>query len=201
VYVLRELGIMPSATLAQAQDRLDNEGIAFVPTALLAPGLAELLSLRARLGVRSPAHSMAKLIDPFAGESLRVVSASHPPHLAGLRSALLASSAHALLLQSTEGEPFANPERRPRLEYFWAGSSQLLFDAEIDTLKSSSTLPTGIDAVATAAWIRQALAGETSVPLPLVNQLACCLFAAGYTCDLNQAKAIVAVQTGSLAAA
>ena len=42
---------------------------------------------------------------------------------------------------------------------------------------------------------------EASVPLPLVNQLACCLFAAGYTNDMNQAKAIAAVETGSLAAA
>ena len=58
VYILRELGIMPCANMAQAQDGLDNEGIAFVPTALLAPGLAELLSLRARLGVRSSAHSI-----------------------------------------------------------------------------------------------------------------------------------------------
>jgi anthranilate phosphoribosyltransferase len=201
VYILRELGIMPCANLAQAQDGLDNEGIVFVPTVLLAPGLAELLSLRARLGVRSSAHSIAKLIDPFAGEGLRVVSASHQPHLEKLRELLLATGASALLLHSTEGEPFANPERRPPLEYFYDGSSQLLFDAEMGPLKTLATPPAGVDAIATAAWIRHAMAGEASVPLPLVNQLACCLFAAGYTSDMNQAKAIVAVETGSLAAA
>jgi len=64
-YILRELGIMPCANLAQAQDAIDGDGIAFVPTAVLAPGLAEVLSLRGRLGVRSSAHSIAKLIDPF----------------------------------------------------------------------------------------------------------------------------------------
>ena len=48
-----------------------------------------------------------------------------------------------------------------------------------------------------SAWIRRALAGDTPVPLPIVNQLATCLFAAGYTGDMNQAKAIVAVETGS----
>ena len=53
----------------------------------------------------------------------------------------------------------------------------------------------------TDALYKRALAGETPVPLPLVNQLATCLFAAGYTSDMNQAKAIVAVETGSLAAA
>jgi hypothetical protein len=39
------------------------------------------------------------------------------------------------------------------------------------------------------------------MPLPLVNQIACCLYGAGYTVDMNQAKAIAAVQTGSLLAA
>ena len=201
VYILRELGIMPCANVSQAQDALDTESIAFVPISLLAPGLAELLSLRARLGVRSSAYSAVKLIDPFAGDGLRVVSASQRAHLEKLRELLLATAGYALLLQSTEGEPFANPERRPALEYFSDGTSQLLFDAEIGPLRRLPTPPSGVDAVATAAWIRHALAGEATVPPPLINQLACCLFAAGYTTDMNQAKAIVAVETGSLAAA
>jgi anthranilate phosphoribosyltransferase len=200
-YVFRELGIMPCANLAQAQDALDNKGIAFVPTAVLAPGLANVLSLRGRLGVRSSAHVIAKLIDPFEGEGLRVVSASHPPFLEKAREFLLATGAHALLLRSTEGEPFANPQCRPRLEYFHAAAAQVLFEAEPGPLKNIPTLPAGIDAATTAAWIKSALAGEVPVPLPIVNQLACCLFAAGYTNDMNQAKAIVAVETGSLAAA
>ena len=200
-YILRELGIMPCANLAQAQEAIDGDGIVFVPTAVLAPGLAEVLSLRGRLGVRSSAHSIAKLIDPFAGESLRVVSASHPPFLAKIHELLLATGAHALALRSTEGEVFANPTRRPQLVYFSDGASQVLFEAEVGPSKGAPALPAGIDAVTTAAWIKRVLAGEVPVPLPLVNQLACCLFGAGYTADMNQAKAIVAVETGSLAAA
>ena len=201
VYVFRELGVMPCATLAQAQDALDASGIAFVPTAVLAPGLAAALSLRGRLGVRSSAHVVAKLIDPFAGESLRVVSAWHPSDLARLRAVLVATGANALLLRSTEGEPFADPKCRPQLEHVCNGAAQVLFEAEAGPLTVAPAQPSSVDAVATAAWIRHALAGEVPIPLPLVNQLACCLFAAGYTSDMNQAKAIVAVETGSLAAA
>ena len=201
VYIFRELGIMPCANHGQVKDALDNGGIAFVPTAVLSPGLANLLSLRGRLGVRSVAHVAAKLIDPFEGGALRVVSALHPPCLETLREFLLAISAHALLLRSTEGEPFADPRCRPQLEYFHNATAQLLFEAETGPQKNMPPLPAGIDAVATADWIRHALAGEAPLPLPLVNQLACCLFAAGYTSDMNQAKAIVAVETGSLAAA
>ncbi|HTS54582.1 MAG TPA: DNA-binding protein YbiB, partial [Burkholderiales bacterium] len=39
VYILRELGIMPSATLAQAQKTLDEELLTYVPIAALCPGL------------------------------------------------------------------------------------------------------------------------------------------------------------------
>ena len=200
-YVFRELGIMPCANLTQARDALDNAGIAFAPTAVLAPGLAELLSLRGRLGVRSSAHVVAKLIDPFAGESLRVVSAWNPSHLETLRAVLVATGANALLLRSTEGEPFANPKCRPQLEHICNGAAQVLFEAEAGPHNSTPAQPASVDATATAAWIRRALVGEVPIPLPLVNQLACCLFGAGYASDMNQAKAIVAVETGSLAAA
>jgi hypothetical protein len=39
------------------------------------------------------------------------------------------------------------------------------------------------------------------MPVPIANQLACCLYGTGYAQDLNQAKAIAAVETGSLAVA
>jgi anthranilate phosphoribosyltransferase len=200
-YIFRELGIMPCANLNQAQEAIDSAGIAFVPTAVLAPGLAEMLRLRGRLGLRTSAHSVAKLIDPFESASLRIVSTSHPPYLEKLREFLLATGARALLLRSTEGEAFADPVRRPQLVYFNEGTSRVLFEAEVGTPKAMPALISGVDAVSTAAWIRQALAGEAQIPLPLVNQVACCLFGAGYTVDMAQAKAIVAVETGSLAAA
>ena len=41
------------------------------------------------------------------------------------------------------------------------------------------------------------MAGEAPIPHPLVNQLACCLYACGYADDMNQAKAIAAIETGS----
>jgi anthranilate phosphoribosyltransferase len=58
--------------------------------------------------------------------------------------------------------------------------------------------PPAVDAAATAAWVKQAMAGEVPIPHPLVNQLACCLYASGYTDDMNQAKAIAAVEAGGL---
>ena len=199
--ILRELGIMPAVTLAKAQEAMRRDGLAFVPTQVVAPGLANLLSMRQRLGVRNSGHTLIKMIDPFAGDSVRLVSVSHPDYLEKMRNFFTGSDANVLLLRGTEGEAFANPKRRPQLELMKDGRHEILFEAEVGPIATLPKLPGAIDAVTTAAWIRAALTGHAPLPTPLVNQLACCLYASGYAQDMNQAKAIVAVETGSLAAA
>ncbi len=197
-YILRELGVMPSVNLRAAQLALTEERIAFVPTAVLCPGLAELLALKGRLGIRSSGHVIAKLIDPFGGEAVRLVSASSTERLEVLGEVLLATGARALLLRSSEGEPVANALHRPRIDLISEGSRTALFEEELGQDKAVHGLPSAADAPSTAAWIRRALAAETPLPHPIVNQLACCLFACGYTDNMNQAKAIAAVEAGGL---
>jgi anthranilate phosphoribosyltransferase len=197
-YILRELGVMPSATVAQAQSALEQDNVAFVPLAALCPGLADLLSLRHRLGVRNSAHAVAKLIDPFAGEGVLLAGSDSPAALEKLAAFFNATGGRALLLEGTDGEPFANPRRRPRMEYLHQGARHVLFEEEAHAIKAVSGLPVSIEVQPTAEWISQALAGETPIPHPLVNQLACCLYVSGYTEDMNQAKAIAAVEAGSL---
>ena len=199
--ILRELGIMPAVTLAKAQEAMRRDGLAFVPTQVVAPGLANLLSMRQRLGVRNSGHTLIKMIGPFAGDSVRLVSVSHPDYLEKMSNFFTGSDANLLLQRGTEGEAFANPKRRPQLELMKDGRHEILFEAEVGPIATLPKLPGAIDAVTTAAWIRAALTGQAPLPTPLVNQLACCLYASGYAQDMNQAKAIVAVETGSLAAA
>jgi len=200
-YVFRELGVLPCANLAQAQLRIEEHKLAFVPTAVLAPGLAELLALKGRLGFGGFIQALARLLSPFEGETLQVVGTNAVMGSQLLREYLAISGTRALLLEGVEGEAFADPRRRPQLEYVTVEECRVLFDAETAALKHSATLPAAIDALTVAAWIRRAMSGEVPLPLPLVNQIACCLYGAGYTDDINQAKAIVAIETGSLAAA
>lgn len=200
-YVLRELGIMPSIGIEQAQEELATRGIAFMPGGALAPGLAALMSLQARLGVSSIAHLMAKLVSPFPDGCLRVIGAGHPRYFSKLQQYFSASGEVAMLLEGMGGEAFANPHRRPRIELYDGGMCRVLFEAEAESTRSLGSVPRSSDASVTAQWIRNALAGKVPLPMPLINQLACCLYATGYTSDMNQAKALVAVEAGSLAAA
>lgn len=199
--VFRELGVIPCATLGQAQSRLDEHKLAFVPAAVLAPGLAGLLALTGRLGFGEFARSLAKLFTPFDSEALHVVAGDAVIDGRLLREYLAASGQKSLLLEGVEGESFADPRRRPLLGYVDAQEYRVLFQAEAAASRHAFALPETIDARAVAAWIRCAMAGEVPLPLPLINQVACCLYGTGYADDLNQAKAIVAIETGSLAAA
>lgn len=200
-HIFREWGIMPAASAGQAQQALDEHGLAFVPLSAIAPGLAQLLSLRARLGLRNSAHSLCKMLDPFLGGGVVLAAATHPAYMESMREVLCGAGYRALLLRATEGEPFANPKRRPRIEYLRDGASEMLFDAEHESLRSLPSLPETADAPSTVAWMRRILEGHTPLPQPLANQLACCLYASGYAEDFNQAKAIVAVEGNGLAVA
>ena len=128
--ILWELGIDPAASLDVAQQRLDRDGIAYVPTPLLSPALASLIELRQRMGVRSVAHTLAKLIDPFGGAGLRVVAVTHPNYVVRMREFLLETKATALLMRGTEGEPFAHPRRQSRIEGLGGGTATVLVEAE-----------------------------------------------------------------------
>lgn len=198
-HIFRELGIMPCTTLPQAQDALHRDHLAFVPAGLLCPNLQPLLELRARLGLRISPHNVVKLIDPVEESGIRVIGTTRPGYLAKYRDFLTLTRADAILLEGTEGEAFASPCRRPRLEYFRDGESRVLFEAETESGHHHPGGPADPSAAATATWTRLALDGRVPLPLPLVNQVATCLYACGYTNDMNQAKAIAAVETGSLA--
>lgn len=193
--VFRELGIMPSTSSTQAQAALADSGLAFLPLNVLCPGIYTLLNLRGRMGVRNSAHSLVKLINPFDGDAVMMAAATHPDFIELMRNIMLNCDQRGLLLRGTEGEPFANPKRRPRLEYVNAGQSEVLFEAEHDSLRTLPDLPDAMDAGSTAQWIRKVVDQQLPLPKPIANQLACCLFASGYAEDLNQAKAVVAVET------
>lgn len=190
-YVLRELGVMPCSSVAQVNTALRDEGLAFAPVALLNSGLASLLALRSRLGVDHLATRLAVLVDSLGETSLRVTPVTEAAELSGVVPVLQALGGHALLLQGCEGEAFADPLQRPDMLLVQDGEVQQVCESQ-STPSLAANLPT-VDARATGAWIASVLNEHSPLPLPIRNQLAVCLYAAGYTDDLNQARAITAL--------
>jgi len=135
----------------------------------------------------------ARLIDPFDAGALVVAAADSPDEMALMRSAVGRKGMRALILQGSEGEAFASPAKRPRMEYWLAGEVKVLFDEDAVVPRRAVPLPSAADVKATAVWIREACEGVRAVPAPLVNLLAACLHAADYCDDFNQAKALAAI--------
>lgn len=163
-------------------------GPRFVAIDTLAPGLSRLLALRARLGLRNAAHSVVKLLDPFGGRGLVVTAGTHPPYLASMRSIALATGAQLLLLRATEGEPYANPRRRPAMELVGGGESRLVIDGEHESVAALPALPASTSVEDTLAWGREVLAGRMALPAPLAWQAAICLVGVGLAGDLAEGR-------------
>jgi anthranilate phosphoribosyltransferase len=198
--VLRELGVLPCASAAQAQAELDQGHAAFVPVGLLSPALAALVALRNRLGVDSVAQLVAHAVEPFDAPSLRVASSVWGCASGRLELLFGETGGEALTLAWPAGRTPAQLHSRPRIERVCDGARECLFEAEVQEARSAPGMPDGSDARDLAAWIRRAAEGSAALPMPVVNLLAACLYASGCSADFMQAKAIVALRTGRLAA-
>ena len=104
----------------------------------LNPALAKVLALRRVLGVRSPAHTLVKLLQPFAEPALRLASYTHPEYHATLSGYFtqVAQSGGVLLMRGTEGEPVANARRPATIERFLDGKSSAVITGETGVVLS-----------------------------------------------------------------
>jgi anthranilate phosphoribosyltransferase len=176
--IFAEMGIGPVGSSADMLDAFHERKPCFMPIEWLAPALAHQLSLRAILGVRNSTHTLVKILQPFSGPALRLVSYTHPEYLAMLseyfRTQAPPERGDAFLMRGTEGETVANANRAQQIDWFHAGQQTVLVerDAPTDMLAPA---PEGRDAAATADWIARALRGEQPVPPPIAAQVAHCM--------------------------
>ena len=145
---------------------------AYLPTEVLSPGLKRLLDVRRAVGLRNPAHSLVKLMNPCEGPALIVGSYTHPEYAVSMAQTFALVGAHALLLRGTEGEPVADARRTPQMDAFRDGERHLLQPAQEGSLASLPELPREVDADNTAAYIRDVLDGRKPVPTPIALQVA-----------------------------
>jgi anthranilate phosphoribosyltransferase len=171
-------GRVASAAIFAALGDAVTKGVEFVPIDVLASRLAALLALRGQLGVRNSTHTLVKLLQPFAGPALRLVSYTHPEYLTLLRAYFAghapAARGDAFLMRGTEGETVANARRAQQIAWFHAGRETVLVERD-DPTDASPPLPAGLDATVTAAWIRTVLDGSQPVPAPIAAQVAHCV--------------------------
>jgi anthranilate phosphoribosyltransferase len=78
--VLAALGVAPAADLDDAARTLDANGFAYLPLDRLHPALDQLFMLRPVLGVRSPANTFARDLNPL-GAPAQIQGVFHPTYI------------------------------------------------------------------------------------------------------------------------
>ena len=145
--------------------------VTFVPTEVLCPALKRLLDVRRVVGLRNPAHSLVKLMNPCEGKALIVSSYTHPEYAVSMAQTFELTHTNALLLRGTEGEVVADARRMPQMEAFINGQRQFLQEAQSGTLSALPDLPKTTDAASTAAYIQSVMAGQQAVPGSIAMQV------------------------------
>jgi len=106
---IARLGLPIAASLDEAARRLEARNFVYLPLEALSPRLADLFALRAILGLRSPVHTLARLVNPFAAPA-SIQSVFHPGYMRIHRDAALAlGETHVAVFRGEGGEA----ERRP----------------------------------------------------------------------------------------
>ena len=166
--VLTAMGV---ASISQPR-AVNASEVVFVPTEVLCPGLKRLLDVRRVVGLRNPAHSLVKLMNPTAtADALLVSSYTHPEYAVSMAATFELTGARALLLRGTEGEVVADARRTPQMDAFLRGTRTALVKPQAGSLIKLPELPTEIDAASTARYTQAVLNGDLPVPAPLTAQV------------------------------
>ena len=143
----------------------------FVPTEVLSPGLKRLLDVRRVVGLRNPAHSLVKLMNPVVGKTLLVSSYTHPEYALSMAATFELTGERALLLRGTEGEAVADARRCPPMEAFVNGQRTALVEGQSGPLTRLPDWPSAIDPETTARYNAAVLNGDLAVPESLTRQV------------------------------
>lgn len=174
--IFQTLGLPCASDAADIHAAWQRREPVFIRTEALCPPLARLLEARRVIGLRNPAHTVAKLLAPGRQTpSLRVVNYTHPEYGTMLTGFLGQTLADAMLMRGTEGEPVADPRRLPRLDVFLGGQlrAELSRPAHEGVLTELPVLPRSNDAATTALYIQSVVSGEKPAPGPLQQQVEC----------------------------
>jgi anthranilate phosphoribosyltransferase len=170
--VLERLGIPTARTVGEIERALEERQLAAAPLALVSPALARLLEARGRMGVRSVAHTLAKLLLPGGvapDEACRLVSVKHPDFLRLMRGYFALAPGDALLMRGLEGEAVVRLHAPQSIEIVGTGAEPV--EHGIEGTDAQYALPAR-DAEATARWTREVLEGRIAPPAAIAAQAA-----------------------------
>ena len=112
--LLDALAIKSCESWEQVAERLECDNIAFIPLAVWMPRLQRMIDLRNTLGLRSPVHSLARLLNPLSARC-GLQSIFHPGYQLVHQEANVILGDHALVIKGDGGEIEVRPDTTDQL--------------------------------------------------------------------------------------
>jgi anthranilate phosphoribosyltransferase len=108
--VLSELGVRLDQSWNQVEQSLDSANFSFMPLQAFCPELKRILDLRNQLGLRSPVHTLSRLLNPI-NAPCSIQSIFHPSYANSHQQAALdLGQTHAAVFKGEGGEIERKPE-------------------------------------------------------------------------------------------
>ena len=148
------------------------------------------MAVRQVIGLRTPGHSLVKLLAPSQGPAVLVGSYTHPEYVELMLQTLAQRKMYAVLSRGLEGEVACDPRRQPRYDGVLAGEPLVLAEQQSGTAAEVPGLPSAIDVASTAAYTRAVLAGELPVPAALAQQVRLIVGVAQRALDASSSLAV-----------
>ena len=109
-HCLTYLGLQMATSVEQAKTQLIEQHFSYLSLEKICPKLHEIIELRPVLGLRSPVHTLVKLLNPFNAQH-SIQGIFHPSYRAvHQQAAVLLQQPHAAALKGEGGETERNPD-------------------------------------------------------------------------------------------
>ena len=107
---LLSLGISPASSIEDAKHQLQNRHFSYLPLEQFCPQLQKIIDLRPILGLRSPVHTLVRLLNPFNAR-YSIQGIFHPSYRSvHQQAAALLQQPHMAVLKGEGGETERNPD-------------------------------------------------------------------------------------------
>jgi anthranilate phosphoribosyltransferase len=119
--VLQDLGVTTSHTLDDAREKIKQTHFCYLPLQAISPRLKKIIELRPLLGLRSPVHTVGRMINPLhAPYSIQAIF--HPGYQkTHQQAAQLLGDTHLAVFKGEAGEVERNPDTECTVSSFNQG--------------------------------------------------------------------------------
>lgn len=132
--VLPILGFPACQSVDEVEKALDAHNFAFLPLSVLSPKLSDMIDLRNVMGLRSPVHTLTRLINPF-NATVTLQAIFHPAYRTSHQhTAIRLGYQNAAVIKGEGGEFERNPDARTLVLGIKDGVS---YETEWDMLNES----------------------------------------------------------------